>query len=98
MFAGRWLLWSPVGFGLFYAPMAFAVSAGPGWLLAGTWQITILAGILLAPLLYDAKREATNTNDPLESPVRASRLRCSAMGRLTANRHASVVSPPRARP
>ena len=41
----RWLLWSTIGFGLFYAPLAFAVSAGPGWLLAGTWQLTILAGI-----------------------------------------------------
>src|SRR5215218_458436 len=37
---GRWLLWSTVGFGLFYAPLAFAVTAGPGWLLAGTWQVT----------------------------------------------------------
>ena len=53
---GRWLLWSTIGFGLFYAPLAFAVSAGPGWLLAGTWQLTILAGILLAPLLYDDER------------------------------------------
>lgn len=32
--------------------MAFAVSAGPSWLLAGTWQLTILAGVVLAPLLY----------------------------------------------
>jgi drug/metabolite transporter (DMT)-like permease len=47
-----WIGWSTVGFGLFYAPMAFAVSAGPSWLLAGTWQLTILAGIVLAPLLY----------------------------------------------
>jgi drug/metabolite transporter (DMT)-like permease len=52
----RWLLWSTIGFGLFYAPLAFAVSAGPGWLLAGTWQLTILAGILLAPFLYDDER------------------------------------------
>ena len=52
----RWVLWSTIGFGLFYAPLAFAVSAGPGWLLAGTWQLTILAGILLAPVLYDDER------------------------------------------
>lgn len=47
-----WIGWSTVGFGLFYAPMSFAVSAGPSWLLAGTWQLTLLAGIVLAPLLY----------------------------------------------
>jgi hypothetical protein len=52
----RWLLWSTIGFGLFYAPMAFATSAGPAWLLAGTWQVTILAGVLLAPVLYDDER------------------------------------------
>ena len=52
----RWLAWSTIGFGLFYAPLAFAVAAGPGWLLAGTWQLTILAGILLAPLLYADER------------------------------------------
>jgi drug/metabolite transporter (DMT)-like permease len=47
-----WLGWSTVGFGLFYAPLAFAVTSSPGWLLAGAWQLTILAGIVLAPLLY----------------------------------------------
>jgi drug/metabolite transporter (DMT)-like permease len=47
-----WLGWSTVGFGLFYAPLAFAVTSSPGWLLAGAWQLTVLAGIVLAPLLY----------------------------------------------
>jgi drug/metabolite transporter (DMT)-like permease len=47
-----WLGWSTVGFGLFYAPLAFAVTSSPGWLLAGVWQVTIVAGIVLAPLLY----------------------------------------------
>jgi hypothetical protein len=53
-----WLGWSTVGFGLFYAPLAFAVTSSPGWLLAGVWQLTILAGILLAPLLYRDHRAA----------------------------------------
>lgn len=48
-----WLLWSFVGFGLFYAPICFAAAYGPGWLIAGTWQITIVAGTLLVPLFYD---------------------------------------------
>jgi len=45
-----WLLWSFVGFVLFYAPLSFAAAYGPGWLIAGTWQITIISGSLLAPL------------------------------------------------
>lgn len=44
-----WLLWSFVGFVLFYAPLTFAAAYGPGWLVSGTWQFTIVAGVLLAP-------------------------------------------------
>ena len=47
---GSWLLWSFVGFVLFYAPLTFAAAFGPGWLVSGTWQFTIVAGVLLAPL------------------------------------------------
>lgn len=49
---GKWLLWSFVGFGLFYAPLCFAAAYSPGWLIAGTWQITIISGALLAPLFF----------------------------------------------
>jgi len=45
-----WLVWSFIGFGLFYAPLCFAAAYSPGWLIAGTWQITIISGSLLAPL------------------------------------------------
>ena len=44
-----WLFWSTVGFGLFYAPICFAAAYGPAWLVASTWQITIVAGSLLVP-------------------------------------------------
>lgn len=49
----QWLLWSTVGFGLFYAPLCYAAEYSPAWLVAGTWQITIVAGSLLAPLFYE---------------------------------------------
>ncbi|ALC87000.1 MULTISPECIES: multidrug resistance efflux transporter family protein [Bacillaceae] len=45
-----WLVWSFVGFVLFYAPLTFAAAYGPGWLISGMWQFTIIAGVLLAPL------------------------------------------------
>jgi len=41
--------WSIVAFVLFYAPLTFSAAYSPGWLLAGTWQLTIVAGVLLAP-------------------------------------------------
>lgn len=50
---GKWMLWSFVGFGLFYAPLCFAAAYSPGWLIAGTWQITIISGALLAPLFFE---------------------------------------------
>ncbi|MEH7443821.1 multidrug resistance efflux transporter family protein [Bacillus sp. JJ1122] len=50
---GAWLLWSFVGFGLFYAPLTFSAAYSPGWLIAGTWQITIISGALLAPFFYE---------------------------------------------
>lgn len=45
-----WLLWSTVGFGLFYAPLSIASCYGESWFVAATWQITIVAGVLLTPL------------------------------------------------
>ncbi|PKG23796.1 DMT family transporter [Niallia nealsonii] len=48
-----WILWSSVGFGIFYAFICFAAAYGPGWLVAATWQLTIISGTLLAPLFYE---------------------------------------------
>ncbi|MFK9092838.1 multidrug resistance efflux transporter family protein [Bacillus salipaludis] len=50
---GAWFLWSSIGFGLFYAPICFSAAYAPGWLIAATWQITIISGSLLAPLFYE---------------------------------------------
>ena len=54
-----WLLWSLVGFGLFYAPLCFATIYSPGWLIAGSWQMTIIAGTLLVPIFM-------RSNDPFK--------------------------------
>lgn len=47
----HWIIWSTVGFGLFYAPLTYSAAYTPSWLLASTWQFTIIAGIILAPLI-----------------------------------------------
>ena len=46
----RWILWSTVGFGLFYMPLTMASIYGESWFVAATWQLTIVAGVLLTPL------------------------------------------------
>jgi drug/metabolite transporter (DMT)-like permease len=56
-----WFLWSFIGFVLFYAPLTYAAAYSPGWLIAGTWQITIISGAFLSPLFYETKQ----TNDGL---------------------------------
>ncbi|WP_099157424.1 DMT family transporter [Virgibacillus ndiopensis] len=52
-----WITWSTIGFGLFYAPLTFATIYGPGWLVAATFQITIIAGSLLVPLLNNERKQ-----------------------------------------
>lgn len=47
-----WLGWSGIGFVLFYVALSYAAASGPAWLVAGTFQLTVIAGMLCAPLLY----------------------------------------------
>ncbi|MFC3550784.1 multidrug resistance efflux transporter family protein [Lysobacter cavernae] len=52
---GPWLLWSGIGFVLFYVCLSYAAASGPSWLIAGTFQLTVIAGMLCAPFLYRNK-------------------------------------------
>ncbi|HZW83722.1 MAG TPA: multidrug resistance efflux transporter family protein, partial [Candidatus Deferrimicrobium sp.] len=63
-----WLGWSTIGFGLFYAPLCFAAASGPAWLVASTWQITIVAGSLLVPFLTTVK-QTENGLQKIRSPI-----------------------------
>lgn len=38
-----WILTGSTGFGLFYAMLSFSASYAPGWVIATSWQMTILA-------------------------------------------------------
>lgn len=52
-----WLLWGGIGFGLFCICLTYAASSGPAWLIAGSFQTTVIAGLLLSPLIYrDSRR------------------------------------------
>jgi len=46
----HWLFWTltgSTGFGIFYALISFSASYAPGWVIATTWQTTILASPLV---------------------------------------------------
>lgn len=47
-----WLLWGNLAGIGFYALLSFSSDFAPSWLVASTWQITILAGLLLSPLFF----------------------------------------------
>lgn len=51
-----WLGWSGLGFVLFYMLLSYAAASGPSWLVAGSFQVTVVAGMLCAPLLYNDAR------------------------------------------
>jgi drug/metabolite transporter (DMT)-like permease len=58
--ARTWLAWSSVGFVLFGLPLTWAASSGPSWLVAGSFQTTVLAGPLIAPFIYRDERARWN--------------------------------------
>jgi len=46
VFLQYWLFWviaGSIGFGLFYSLLSFSATYAPGWIIATTWQTTILA-------------------------------------------------------
>jgi drug/metabolite transporter (DMT)-like permease len=51
-----WLGWSGIGFGLFCVCLTWAAAYAPAWLVAGTFQLTVIAGMLLGPVLYRGQR------------------------------------------
>src|SRR5690606_32618292 len=52
-----WLRCSAIGFVGFYVLLCYAADSGPSWLVAGSFQFTVIAGMLCAPLIYrDARR------------------------------------------
>ncbi len=53
-----WCIWGMLGCGLFYAPLVAACAVAPAWLVAATWPVSIVIGILLGPLIYRDHRRA----------------------------------------
>lgn len=51
-----WLAWSGIGFTLFCVCLTWGAAYAPAWLVAGTFQLTVIAGMLLGPLLYRDER------------------------------------------
>lgn len=50
------MLWGNLGFGGYYALLSYAIGLAPGWLVTAAFMTTCLAGILIAPFVYDDHR------------------------------------------
>jgi drug/metabolite transporter (DMT)-like permease len=57
----KWILWSTVGFGLFYSLLTYGSFFGESWLAVGVWQVTIMAGALVTPLFFHDEVGADGT-------------------------------------
>ncbi|GGG51895.1 multidrug resistance efflux transporter family protein [Hymenobacter glacieicola] len=55
-----WVLWGSVGIGVFYSLIAVAAQFSPAWLIAGSFQLVLLSGLLLTPFIYSDHRAALN--------------------------------------
>lgn len=51
-----WCLWGFLSCVLFYAPLVAACAVAPAWLVAATWPVSIVIGIMLSPLIYKDSR------------------------------------------
>jgi drug/metabolite transporter (DMT)-like permease len=50
LFARNWLFWTlagSIGFGGFYALICYSADHAPGWIIASTWQLTIIASLVV---------------------------------------------------
>ena len=48
----KWMLWGNLSGIGFYILLTMSSNFAPSWLVASSWQITIIAGLLLSPLFY----------------------------------------------
>ena len=53
LFKAHWLFWcmaGSIGFGCFYALMCFSADFAPAWVIAASWQLTIIASLFVLML------------------------------------------------
>jgi drug/metabolite transporter (DMT)-like permease len=50
LFLSHWIFWmvsGSIGFGAFYALICFSADFSPGWIIAATWQFTVVASLFV---------------------------------------------------
>lgn len=55
-----WVQWGSIGIGVFYSLVAVAAQFSPAWLIASSFQLVLLSGLLLTPFIYPDHRAKLN--------------------------------------
>ncbi|ADY50827.1 hypothetical protein Pedsa_0241 [Pseudopedobacter saltans DSM 12145] len=88
---GPWLLWGTVGFGLFYLCLTAAAAISPAWLIAGTFQTTIIAGLFLSPFIYKDNRRKIPQKALYASTIILSGVLLSQIGEIQRESSSSLI-------
>lgn len=51
-----WIAWGTLGSAVFYGALTAACAVSPAWVVAASWPIAIVIGILLGPFIYRGER------------------------------------------
>lgn len=88
---GGWIVCGMLGCGLFYAPLVAACVVAPAWLVAATWPVSIVIGILLAPLIYQDHRRAIPRSALFFSILITAGVMLMQTGELSAGNHRQLL-------
>ncbi|MGL5068710.1 MAG: DMT family transporter [Sarcina sp.] len=73
-----WMLWGNLAGIGFYSLLSFATEFSPAWLVSGTWQTTIIAGLLLSPLFFTIVK-TSNGEEKVRGKIPLKRLLVSSI-------------------
>lgn len=85
------ILWGNLGFGVYYALLSYAIGMIPGWLVTAGFMTTVLAGVLICPLIYDDHRAMISKKALLLSSLLVSGLLIMQMDRIRQLEHITLT-------
>lgn len=88
---GGWVVCGMLGCGLFYAPLVAACAVAPAWLVAATWPVSIVIGILLAPTIYQDHRRTIPRSALFFSILITAGVMLLQTGELSAGDHRQLL-------
>lgn len=86
-----WIIWGSLGCGVFYGALTAACAVSPAWVVAATWPVAIVIGILLGPFLYEGHRRRIPRMALLYSVIIVAGVGLLQLGEFKAGEAGNVV-------